>query len=223
MDRAADAGHRAPGHGKSQSRPLASFRRKERFEDAVEMLGRDSGAFVGDAYRGAVLLAAAIDADGATRRHRVSRVEEQIDEHVPEFRGVREDGSGAVGARDEMETWRARSRRVLEVRARERDGFRDGLAEIDGLEVVAAFSREVAHPGDPHRGVIDDTGESVEIRAAGVSSGLSHQLEPEAHHVQRVVEIVCYPRRDLPDRLQAVAVEQYVLRLPQLGFGAGPP
>jgi len=90
-----------------------------------------------------------------------------------------------------------------------------------GWKSSLPFSREVAHPGDPHRGVVDDTGESVEIRAAGVSLGLSHQLEPKAHHVQRVVEIVRYPRGDFPDRLQAVAVEQHVLRPPQLGFGVG--
>ena len=101
------------------------------------------------------------------------------------------------------------------------DGIVDHLPQIALLERwVGPFPRQLVHPQDARCGVGDHAGKRLEMGIPGrVGHFATEELQPHAHDVQRIVQIVRQPGGKLSNGLHAVASMEGLLRHAQLGLG----
>ncbi|GJD69837.1 hypothetical protein MMMDOFMJ_2775 [Methylobacterium gnaphalii] len=220
-DLPAGLAHEAVDHRQPEPRALADrLRREERLEGLGDHVRRHAGAGIGDAEREVLAglqvpvprrtlvhpLVGGLDGDAAAIRHRVARVDAEVQQRVLELRGI--DHHRPEAGRGHRLEGDLRPDRAADqfLHAGHEPVHVGGL----GIERLAAREGEqaVRQRGGALRGAHRRVHVAVDIGEPALADPVLQQLEAARDAGEQVVEVVRDPARELADRF-------HLLRLPQ--------
>ena len=213
-----------------QSQAGAGFARAalvgvERLEHVLEHVGRDAAAIVRDRQLDPAAGAAALDDHFARAgRHRLERVDRQIEQDLLHLVGVGDDLEGTGVGLVEIEPHLAIAV-VLQAAGHQRDFFGD----VDQRQRLAAFVAAACEAEQllgglltPEGFVADDLEGLGGIIGGGVAvegaEALERQLGVAGDHVERVVNLVGHPSGEEPDAGEALGADQLAAFFADLGL-----
>ena len=215
LDLPAVTRHDAVRDRQAEAGPVLRLRREEGLEAALPDRLAHAGARVLDDAHDAIALGPRRERQGPALRHRVERVEEQVQEGLPQLGGI----AGHRRHRREVEPHRvrhgARLGQVAPVRPGRLDHLADDLGDVDVLPGTGpAHPRELLDAADRLGAVLGDVLDDLELPAqiGRVDLALQELGAPDDHG-EDVVEIVGDAARHLAQRAEALAPDDPLLGL----------